>query len=95
MACGFSSGVLPQEASVRFAKYFCYFFLFGSQVHAGSIDKYLWAVCGFVAQHGVMQQVPHSIKVLCLSIIFVDRTQLTLRFWHQLHSRYVLCDISL
>jgi len=44
----------------------------------GSIDEYLWAVFFFGAQHGVMQQVPQSIKVLCLTIIFVDWTRLTL-----------------
>ncbi len=56
MAYGLSFGLLPQEASVRCAKCSCYVLLFGSQVHAGSSDKYLWAVWFFPAQHGVMQQ---------------------------------------
>ena len=33
----------------------------------------------FVPQHVVIQRAPHRIKTLCLSMIFVDMTQLTLQ----------------
>ena len=73
MAYDLSFEPLPQEAPASFAKLLSCFLLFGSQVYARSIDIWRLSVFrNFVAQHEVMQQVPHSIKVLCLSIIFVD-----------------------
>ena len=47
MAYGLRSGLLPQEASVRFAKYYCQYSLFGLQVHVRSINKDVGAVVSF------------------------------------------------